>query len=99
MAAEMQIRGPESFYSVLFQNDFGFYPVADLRDWLDGEEWPTTRCLQWAMGSQPRSFTIIQGFGILNEDEDFWVFGKTPEEALFIANEWIEEDTVSYVER
>jgi hypothetical protein len=92
MSAELRIRGPEPFYSVRLQDELGFYPVADLLDWPDGEAWPTALCLQWAMGSQPRSFTIIQGFGILNEDEDFWVFGKTPEEALSVSHEWIEED-------
>lgn len=92
MATEKEIRGPESFYSVLFQDDCGFYPVAELRDWPDGEGWTTGRCLQWAMGSQPRSFTIIQGYGIFLEEEDFWVFGKSQKEVLAVANEWPGDD-------
>jgi hypothetical protein len=92
MATKMMIRGPEAFYSVDFRDDIGFFPVADLLDWPDDEEWSSFKYLQWEMGRWPRSFTILRGYGIFIEHEDFWVFGKTPGEVRAVADEWPEED-------
>jgi hypothetical protein len=85
----MEIRGPERFYSVLFKDDYGFYPVDDLFEY---QNWPTARCLGFVMGDRPVSFTVPTGFGIYIEHEGFWVFGRTPEEVLVVADEWPEQD-------
>ncbi len=85
----MKVRGPELFYSVIFKDDYGFYPVDNLFEYVD---WPTVCCLGFVMGDMPVSFTVLTGFGIYVEHEDFWVFGRTPEEALAVADEWPEED-------
>lgn len=85
----MEVRGPERFYSVLFMDDYGFYPVDDLFEYLD---WPTARCLGFVMGSQPVSFTVLTGYGIYIENEDFWVFGKNSKEVREVAAEWQEEE-------
>jgi hypothetical protein len=85
----VKVRGPEKFYSVCFKDDYGFYPVDDLFEYQD---WPTARCLEFVMGYRPVSFTVITGYGIYIEHEDFWVFGKTPEEVRAVAYEWPEDD-------
>jgi hypothetical protein len=85
----MEIRGPELFYSVHFKNDYGFYPVDNLFEYQD---WSTERCLRFIMGDRPASFTVLTGYGIYIEHEDFWVFGRTADEVLAVADEWpIEE--------
>jgi hypothetical protein len=83
----MKIRGPERFYSVLFKDDYGFYPIDDLFEYQD---WSTACCLGFVMGNQPVSFTVLKGFGIYIKNEDFWVFGRTPEEVLAVTDEWPE---------
>ena len=85
----MEVRGPELFYSVIFKDDYGFYPVDDLFEYGD---WPSTRCLGFVMGDRPVSFTVITGYGIYIEHEDFWVIGKSPKEVRAVAEEWSEED-------
>ena len=85
----MRIRGPESFYSVQFADDYGFYPVREL---LIDESWPIEQRLEFAMGARPVSIEQVLGYGAYLEHEDFWIFGRTPEEAEWIAAEWpIEE--------
>jgi hypothetical protein len=74
---------------VLFKDDYGFYPVGDLFEYQD---WPTARCLEFVMGDGPANFTVVSGYGIHIEHEDFWVFGATPEEATAVADEWPEEE-------
>jgi hypothetical protein len=85
----MQVRGPERFYSVCFKDDYGFYRVDDLFEYQD---WPTARRLEFVMGDRPVSFTVMNGFGIYIKHEDFWVFGRTPEEVTAVADEWPEGD-------
>jgi len=44
------------------------------------------------MGNQPHSLSAQTGYGIYLEHEDFWVFGKSPEEAFAVEEEWPEGD-------
>jgi hypothetical protein len=85
----MKVRGPEFFYSVIFKDDYGFYPVDDLFEYQD---WSTARCLGFVMGNQIVSFTVLMGFGIYIENEDFWVFGTSFEEVKMVATEWQEQE-------
>jgi hypothetical protein len=85
----MEIRGPERFYSVLFKDDYDFYPVDDLFEYQD---WSTARCLGFVMGNQPISYAVLMGYGIYIENEDIWVFGNSSEEVLAVAEEWQEEE-------
>jgi len=85
----MEIRCPEQFYSLQFKDDYGFYPVEDLPQ-LD--DWSTARCLEFVMCDAPISTAVQTGYGIYLEHEDFWVFGKSPEEAFAVAEEWPEDD-------
>ena len=85
----MHIRGPEWFFSVWFADDHGFYPVGDL---FVTEEWPIARCLGFAMGGRPIRFGTALGYGAFLEHEDFWIFGRTPEEVERISEEWPIDD-------
>lgn len=85
----MNVRGPERFYSVVFKDDYGFYPVDDL---FEHRDWSTADCLGFVMGNRPTSFTVLTGYGTHILHEDIWVFGKTPGEVLAVANEWPTEN-------
>ena len=85
----MKTRGPEQFYSVQFKDDYGFYPVEDLPQF---EDCPTARCLEFVMGDKPISIAVLTGYGIFLQHEDFWVFGRTQEEAVAVAEEWPETE-------
>lgn len=84
----MEVRGPERFYSVLFRDDYGFYPVDDLFEYQD---WSTAHCLGFVMGNQIVSFTVLMGYGIYIENEDFWVFGRISDEVRTVAADWQED--------
>ena len=44
------------------------------------------------MGERPVGIDTAFGYGAFLEHEDFWIFGRTPEEVEWIATEWpIEE--------
>lgn len=85
----MNIRGPESFYSVQFADDYGLYPTSDLQA---NEDWPVARALEFAMGSRPIGVEEAFGYGAYLEHEDFWIFGRTPEEVETVAAEWPAEE-------
>jgi hypothetical protein len=84
----LKARGPESFYSMRFKDDYGFYPVGDLFAYKD---WSTTDCLEFVMGGRPISIAVLTGYGIYLQHEDFWVFGRTVGEVIAVAEEWPEE--------
>jgi len=84
----MRVRGAEWFYSVRFRDGYGFYPVGDLFEYQD---WSTARCLEFVMGDSPASFTVLNGYGIYIDNEDFWLFGRTRDEVLAVAGEWLEQ--------
>lgn len=81
----MNIRGPERFFSVQFADDYGFFAVLDLPV---NEDWPVAKSLEFAMGKRPLSIETIYGYGAYLEHEDFWIFGRTPEEVAAVAVEW-----------
>jgi len=85
----MEIRGPERFYSVIFKDDYGFYPVDDL---LGYQDWSIACCLGFVMGDQTVSFTVLMGYGIYIENEALWVFGRCPDEVRAVAAEWQEDE-------
>ncbi|HVC47015.1 MAG TPA: hypothetical protein VND90_07185 [Terracidiphilus sp.] len=81
----MEIRGPEDFYFVQMADVCGFYPTIDLGA---DENWPELKCLEFAMGWRPVSVERVFGYGAYLEHEDFWIFGRTPEEVEIVAAEW-----------
>ncbi len=79
------IRGPESFYSVQFADDYGFFPVGDLPV---GHDWPLAKGLEFAMGARPVSIERIFGYGAYLKHEGFWIYGRTFAEVEAVAQEW-----------
>lgn len=81
----MNVRGPESFYSIQLPDEFAFLPVDDLPE-VAGLS--TFDCLAFELGRRVVGFTVARGYGIFIEHEDSWVFGRTVEEVGAVASEW-----------
>ena len=82
---DMEVRGPEQFCSILFRDDYGFWPVNEL---VEVRDWPVADWLESVMGDRPVSIALLSGYGIYIPHEDFWVFGATPQEVRAVAEEW-----------